>query len=80
MRRLSIIDLPGGHQPAWNEAKDVAVVFNGEIYNYRELRDRLTRWDIVSRPNPTRKSWFTLGRVGRGLPHGIARNVCVRAA
>jgi len=42
MRRLSIIDLPGGHQPAWNEAKDVAVVFNGEIYNYRELRERLT--------------------------------------
>jgi asparagine synthase (glutamine-hydrolysing) len=42
MRRLSIIDLPGGHQPAWNEAKDVSVVFNGEIYNYRELRERLT--------------------------------------
>ncbi len=42
MRRLSIIDLPGGHQPAWNEAKDVAVFFNGEIYNYRELRERLT--------------------------------------
>ena len=38
MRRLSIIDVPGGHQPAWNEAKDVAVFFNGEIYNYRELR------------------------------------------
>ena len=42
MRRLSIIDLPGGHQPAWNEARDVAVIFNGEIYNYRELRERLT--------------------------------------
>jgi asparagine synthase (glutamine-hydrolysing) len=42
MRRLSIIDLPGGHQPVWNEAKDVAVIFNGEIYNYRELRGRLT--------------------------------------
>jgi asparagine synthase (glutamine-hydrolysing) len=42
MRRLSIIDLPGGHQPAWNEAKDVAVIFNGEIYNYRQLRERLT--------------------------------------
>jgi asparagine synthase (glutamine-hydrolysing) len=42
MRRLSIIDLPGGRQPAWNEAKDVAVIFNGEIYNYRELRERLT--------------------------------------
>src|ERR1700743_323279 len=42
MRRPRIIDLPGGHQPAWNEAKDVAVMFNGEIYNYRELRERLT--------------------------------------
>src|SRR5262249_35269968 len=40
-RRLSIIDLAGGHQPVWNETKDVAVVFNGELYNYRELRDRL---------------------------------------
>jgi asparagine synthase (glutamine-hydrolysing) len=41
MRRLSIIDLPGGHQPIWNEARNVAVVFNGELYNYRELRERL---------------------------------------
>lgn len=38
MRRLSIIDLQGGHQPIWNESKDVAAIFNGEIYNYRELR------------------------------------------
>ena len=43
MRRLSIIDLPGGQQPIWNEARDVAVVFNGELYNYREVRARLTR-------------------------------------
>jgi asparagine synthase (glutamine-hydrolysing) len=43
MRRLSIIDLAGGQQPIWNEGRDVAVVFNGELYNYRELRDRLTR-------------------------------------
>jgi asparagine synthase (glutamine-hydrolysing) len=42
VRRLSIIDLAGGHQPVWNEAHDVAVVFNGELYNYRELRERLT--------------------------------------
>ena len=42
MRRLSIIDLPGGHQPIWNEARNVAVVFNGELYNYRELRERLS--------------------------------------
>jgi asparagine synthase (glutamine-hydrolysing) len=37
-RRLSIIDLEGGYQPLLNETGDVGVVFNGEIYNYRELR------------------------------------------
>jgi len=42
MRRLSIIDLKTGRQPVWNEARDVAVIFNGELYNYRELRERLT--------------------------------------
>jgi asparagine synthase (glutamine-hydrolysing) len=42
MRRLSIIDLSGGHQPTWNETQDVCVVFNGELYNYRELRLRLS--------------------------------------
>ena len=42
MRRLSIIDLEGGQQPIWNETRDVAVIFNGELYNYRELRERLT--------------------------------------
>ena len=41
MRRLSIIDLPGGHQPIWNETHDVAVIFNGELYNYRQLREAL---------------------------------------
>jgi asparagine synthase (glutamine-hydrolysing) len=41
MRRLSIIDLPGGSQPVWNEAATVAVVFNGEIYNFRELKRQL---------------------------------------
>jgi asparagine synthase (glutamine-hydrolysing) len=42
IRRLSIIDLPGGHQPIWNETRDVAVIFNGELYNYRELREQLS--------------------------------------
>ncbi len=42
MRRLSIIDLKTGRQPVWNETRDVAVIFNGELYNYRELRERLT--------------------------------------
>ena len=36
-RRLSIIDVSGGHQPIYNEDGTVAIVFNGEIYNYREL-------------------------------------------
>lgn len=41
MRRLSIVDLPGGSQPVWNETGTLAVVFNGEIYNFRQLRAEL---------------------------------------
>jgi asparagine synthase (glutamine-hydrolysing) len=42
-RRLSIIDLPGGHQPIANEDETVWTVFNGEIYNFRELRRELLK-------------------------------------
>jgi len=41
MRRLAIIDLPGGQQPIFNETGTIAIVFNGEIYNYGMLRKRL---------------------------------------
>jgi asparagine synthase (glutamine-hydrolysing) len=40
-RRLSIIDLPGGHQPICNEEGNIWIVFNGEIYNYKPLRREL---------------------------------------
>jgi asparagine synthase (glutamine-hydrolysing) len=43
MRRLSIIDVAGGRQPIHNEDKTIWAVFNGEIYNYAELRDDLQR-------------------------------------
>jgi asparagine synthase (glutamine-hydrolysing) len=41
MRRLSIIDVDGSDQPLYNEDRSIALVFNGEIYNYRELRRTL---------------------------------------
>ncbi len=40
-RRLSIIDLKDGGQPIYNEDKSIVIVFNGEIYNYKELRQSL---------------------------------------
>jgi len=41
MRRLSIIDVKSGHQPLSNETSDIWIVFNGEIYNHRQLRTEL---------------------------------------
>lgn len=47
-RRLSIIDLsPLGHQPMWDKSQKVAIVYNGEIYNYRELRKELITQGFV---------------------------------
>lgn len=48
-RRLAIIDVSGGHQPLFNEAGDIALVINCEIYNWRELRAELERKGHVFR-------------------------------
>jgi len=48
-RRLSIIDLGGGHQPMCNEDSTVWITFNGEIYNYPELREQLLKRGHVLR-------------------------------
>ncbi len=46
-RRLSIIDLsPSGHQPMYNEEKNVMIVYNGEIYNYLDLRKELEKENV----------------------------------
>ena len=59
-RRLSIIDLAGGAQPMFNENKNLAVVFNGEIYNFMELRAQLVEAGRFS-PAPTHPD-------GSGIP------------
>ncbi len=46
-RRLSIIDLSTGDQPIFNADKSLAIVYNGEIYNYRELRDELQKRGVT---------------------------------
>src|SRR3989344_4809367 len=43
MRRLAIIDLAGGNQPIFSIDGKLAIFFNGEIYNYKELRDELIK-------------------------------------
>src|ERR1700683_5097097 len=43
VRRLSVIDVAGGHQPVFNEDKTIWVAFNGEIYNFLELRQDLEK-------------------------------------
>ncbi len=42
-RRLSIIDLEGGKQPIFNEDGTKVIIFNGEIYNYKELKEELVK-------------------------------------
>ena len=41
MRRLSIIDISGGHQPIFSKDQNTLIVFNGEVYNHRQLKQEL---------------------------------------
>src|SRR6476469_218275 len=50
-RRLSIIDLSGGHQPMFDAQQTVCIIFNGEIYNYKELRQELNKYGHCFRTN-----------------------------
>ncbi len=59
MRRLAIVDLPGGTQPLRNESGDIYAVFNGEIYNHTALRADLS----------SRGHWFRSRTDGEVIPH-----------
>jgi asparagine synthase (glutamine-hydrolysing) len=50
-RRLSIIDVPGGHQPICNEDETIWIVYNGEIYNYKLLRQELEKKGHIFKTN-----------------------------
>ena len=51
MRRLSIIDLSNGEQPMYADDKNVVIVFNGEIYNYKSLKANLIAQNVTFKTN-----------------------------
>jgi asparagine synthase (glutamine-hydrolysing) len=51
MRRLAIIDIARGDQPIFNEDRSIAIVYNGEIYNFQELRDQLEKYGHIFTTN-----------------------------
>ena len=72
MRRLSIIDVAGGHQPIFNEDGTVAVVFNGEIYNYRELGAMLEAKDTIPTASDTEVIVHLWEEVGIEFPRRLS--------
>ena len=47
-RRLSIIDLNNGNQPIYNKDKSILIIYNGETYNYKELKKELTEYEFIT--------------------------------
>lgn len=72
MRRLSIIDLAGGHQPVFSEDRSVWVVFNGEIYNFPQLRSELlSRGHRFSTHSDTEVIVHLYEEMGRNCVHQL---------
>jgi asparagine synthase (glutamine-hydrolysing) len=76
MRRLSIIDLAGGHQPMWDQASGLGIVYNGEMFNYREVRNTLDRqhqnnWTTHSDTEVALKSFALFGEKAIHLWNGM---------
>ena len=80
-RRLSIIDLERGHQPMFNEDESVALVYNGEIYNFPELKRELEDLGLsFSEPLRYGSHRSRLGSLGAKLRNQrFSRHVCVRS-
>lgn len=67
-RRLSIIDLSTGNQPMFNEDENLVVIFNGEIYNYPELKDKLKKKHKFSTTSDTEVLLHGYEEWGKELP------------
>ena len=67
-RRLSIIDLSTGNQPMFNEDENLVVVFNGEIYNYPELKDKLKKKHKFATTSDTEVLLHGYEEWGKDLP------------
>jgi len=72
MCRLAIIDVSTGQQPSFSSEKDVVSVFNGEIYNFRELREKLiARGHVIPSPGDSAIIPFLYKEFGESFPQQI---------
>ncbi len=79
MRRLSIVDVAGGHQPLTNEDGTLWIVFNGEIYNHLALREQLiARGHRYTTHSDTETVIHLFEEYGADCVQHLARHVCLR--